>query len=157
MTIPLIINTLEGAVAEIIARLGTRTVALGAETDLGTAVHLGYRHIDEDQIPCSMVIEVEDEIEMLSQGVHANVKQHYEIYAYVPCDPADPHAAAHKAIRDMKRAIFLTDGRMDRTLGRKVARATYLGRAIAPRADGASFVVAAIQVSLQFVEDLSNP
>lgn len=153
----IVINTVEGSASEIVARLRTLTVDQGAETDIGTVVHLGYRHIDEEQVPCVMVVETEDESNMLQQGVHSDTHQHYEIYAFLRCDPASPNTAAHKAIRDLKRAIFVTAGRGDRTLGRKVARVNYHGRAIAPRADSAPFVCAAIEVSTQFCEDLSKP
>ena len=144
---------------EIATRLATRTVALGAETSLGAKVFRGRRLIDDDQVPCVAIIEGNDEVEEgeSRRSLDTRITQHYVMLAYVPCDPANPNDAAHAAIRDMKRALFSTAGQPDRTLGEKVKRVRYRGRDIGPRADGAAFVVASIEVSVEFVEDLANP
>lgn len=144
---------------EIATRLATRTVALGAETNLGAKVFRGRRLIDDDQVPCAAIIEGNDEVEEgeSRRSLDTRITQHYVMLAYVPCDPANPNDAAHAAIRDMKRALFTTAGQPDRTLGEKVKRVRYRGRDIGPRADGAAFVVASIEVSVEFVEDLANP
>lgn len=144
---------------EISTRLATRTVALGAETDLGVAVFRGRRVVDDDQVPCVAIIEGNDEVEEgdSRRTLDARITQHYVMLAYVPCDPANPNDAAHAAIRDMKRALFTTAGQPDRTMGGTVKRVRYRGRDIGPRADGAAFVVASVEVSVEFVEDLANP
>lgn len=144
---------------EVATRLATRTVALGAETNLGAAVFRGRRLIDDDQVPCVAIIEGNDEVEEgeSRRSLDTKITQHYVMLAYVPCDPANPNDAAHAAIRDMKRALFTTAGQPDRTLGEKVKRVRYRGRDIGPRADGAAFVVASIEVSVEFVEDLASP
>lgn len=139
------------------ARLLTRTVALGAETDLGVKVHLGRRHVDDSMIPCSVVIEGDDIPARGNVKTAVKLGQRYLLFAYVPCDASNPNTAAHKAIRDMKRALFNTGGVADNTLGGKVREIEYLGRDIGPRSDGAAFVVAAIEVGIEYVENLSNP
>lgn len=153
------LHSAEDVGLEISARLRTRTVAQGAETDLGASVFRGRRVIDDDQIPCTAVIEGQDDVEEndASREAQARIKQDYVLLAYVPCDPVNPNDAAHKALRDMKRAVFRTDGKADRTLGGKVRRVRYRGRDIGPRGDGAAFVVAALEINVEFTEDLSAP
>lgn len=147
----------EDIAAEIKRRLLTRTIALGAETDLGAAVYQGRRSIDKEQIPCCVVIEGDDVPERATVTTSYNVVQRYVLLAYVPCTLDDPNLAAHAAIRDMKRAIFLTDGKPDPRWGRTVKDVTYVGRDIGPRADGEKFVLAIIEITVQYVEDLAAP
>lgn len=153
------LHSAEAIGQEISARLAQCTVALGAETDLGVKVFRGRRTVDSDQIPCTAVIEGQDEVEEPDNGrsAEARIKQDYVLLAYVPCDPLNPNDAAHKALRDMKRALFSTNGAADRTLGSKVKRVRYGGRDIGPHGDGAALVVAALEITVEFVEDLSNP
>jgi hypothetical protein len=148
----------EQIAAEIADRLATRTVALGAETNLGVKVYRGRTRIHDDMIPCSVVIEGDDVVAR-ERGVGPTVKieQRYVLMAYVPCDPDHPNDAAHKALRDLKRAIFVTAGKPDATWGRKVKDVEYLGRDIGPRADGAAFVLAVIEIAVEFPESLAAP
>lgn len=143
---------------EIANRLATRTVAQGAETDLGAKVFRGRVRIHDDMIPCSVIIEGDDVVAR-ERGVGPTVKieQRYVLMAYVPCDPDNPNDAAHKAIRDLKRAMFVTAGKPDATWGRKVKEVAYLGRDIGPRADGAAFVLAVIEIAVEFPESLAAP
>ena len=154
-----LLHTAEDIGLEISARLQARTIALGAETDLGVSVFRGRRTVDDDQVPCTSIIEGQDEIEEndASRGALALIKQDYALLAFVPCDPSNPNDAAHRALRDMKRAIFSTNGAADRTLGGKVKRVRYRGRDIGPRGDGAAFVVAALEINVEFVEVLWAP
>lgn len=147
----------EDVAAEINSRIEACTIALGAETDLGVKVFQGRRHISDDMIPCATVIEGPDAPARARVRTEYEIGQTYVIFAYVPCDPANPNVAAHKAIRDMKRALFKTAGKADATLGGKVRALDYLGRDIGPRADGAAYVVAAIEVSASYVEMLDAP
>ena len=143
---------------ELSARLATCTVAQGAETDLGAKVYRGRRRVDDSMIPCSAVIEGDD-VPTRGGNVKTDYKlaQRYVLYAYVQCDPSNPNDAAHAAIRDMKRALFNTGGAADSKLGGKVRDLEYLGRDIGPRADGAGFVLAAIEVGVEYVENVANP
>jgi hypothetical protein len=124
----------------------TRRVSLirlddGYQTDIGRADHVfrGRVHFDDDMVPCSSIIEGNDDVQPWPSArvVHAHVKQQYAVVAYVPCDIANPNDAAHKAIKDIKRAIFKTDGKPDSTWGGLVRRVTYRGRNIGPRPAGA--------------------
>jgi len=146
----------EDVAAEVETRLAACTVALGAETDLGRLVLRGRRAIDDSMIPCSVIIEGDDDLQD-SRGTQVSTEQKYVLYAYLPCDPDNPNDAAHKGLRDMKRAMFRTGGKPDDTWGGKVKKVRYLGRDIGPRGDGSGFVLAVIEVSAQFVEDLANP
>lgn len=157
MTISL--HSAEAVGLELATRLATRTIALGAETDLGLSVFRGRKVIDDDQVPCVAIIEGSDEIDEADQGrgTEARIRQQFVLLAYVPCDPLNPNDAAHAAIRDMKRAVFCTGVVGDRTMGGLVRRVRYRGRDIGPRGDGAAFVVAALEISAEFSEDLATP
>jgi hypothetical protein len=147
----------EDVAAQIATRLATRTIALGAETDLGVSIYHGRRHVDDEMIPCSVIIEADDTPDDRTVLTSVSVGQRYVLFAYVPCDPLHPNVAAHKAIRDMKRAIFTTNGKPDRWWGQTIRGVKYLGRDIGPRADGAAFVLAAVEIEVSYVEDLTQP
>lgn len=156
MTTPL--HVAESISDELATRLAACRTSLGAETDLGAQVFRGRRRIDDDMIPCAVIIEGDD-VPSRERGPYASVKlgQRYVTLAYLPCDPDHPNVAAHAGIRDMKRALFSTGGKPDERLGGKVLRMQYLGRDIGPRADGAAFVVAAIEVEVEYAESLAAP
>lgn len=142
---------------ELSTRLAACTKALGAETDLGLKVYRGRRHVDDTMLPCAVVIEGDDAPARGNVKTQVKLDQRYVLFAYVPCDPDNPNDAAHAAIRDMKRALFKTNGVPDNRLGGKVRDLEYLGRDIGPRSDGSAFVLAAIEVGVEYVEDLANP
>ena len=147
----------EDVAEELVARVATCRTANGAETNLGAAVYQGRRHIDDEMIPCSVVIEGEDAVDSDMVGTGANLEQSYVVLAYLPCDPANPNSAAHKGLRDLKRAVFTSDGKADRFWRRTVGGVRYRGRSFAPRADGAPFVLVALEVSVRYSEDLASP
>lgn len=152
-----IINTGEQLAAEVKRRVALCTIAQGAETDLAAQVFEGRRKIGPDMIPCVAIIEGTDTARQANGSVNCEVTQHFVVFAYVPCSAADPNIAARAAIRDIKRAIFTTNGRGDYYWGRTVRQVRYMGKDIGPRADGASFVVAAVEFEVDFVENLSKP
>lgn len=151
------IRTAEALAAEVNRRVSLCTVAQGAETDLAVRVFDGRRHVTEDLIPCAAIIEDADTPKQAIAGTNVETTQRFIVFAWVPCSAANPNLAARAAIRDLKRALFLTAGRGDATWGRTVRRVQYLGKDIGPRADGASFVVAAVEFEVEFVEDLAAP
>lgn len=150
------LKSAEDVADEIAARLATCTVALGAETDLGARVYRGRKTIDDSQIPCSVIIEGDD-VPQDQRQAQVALAQRYVLFAYLACDPDNPNTAAHKGLRDLKRAIFRTDGKWHPTWGGKVKNIEYLGRDIGPRADGSGFVVAVIEIGVEYVEDLAAP
>lgn len=136
----------------IAARLALALLTLGAETDLGARVYRGRRKIETEQMPCAVMVEGGDS-DIKTNGRTSTVKGllQFALHAYVPCDPDNPNTAGHAAIRDMKRAVFADpDTAFTRTL-------TYHSRDILPRADGTAFVLAVIDFSAEFVEDLAAP
>lgn len=143
--------------ASLFARMQACTVAGGAETDLGVKVFRGKRTVDPTQMPCSTLIEGDDIPDKDNVGVEAKINQRYALVAFLPCDPEHPNDVAHAAIRDLKRAVFRTNGKGDRTFGGLARRLHYVGRDIAPRPDGTSFVQAGIEIEIEYVEDLANP
>lgn len=150
-------SSAEAVAGEIVLRMGGITQANGFETDIGVSIHQGLRHISDDMLPCAVVIEGEDIPGDMNVKGDIELDQRYVLYGYLPCDPLDPNVAAHAAIRDMKRAIFTTNGKPDKWWGRRVREVKYLGRDIGPRTDGAAFVLAAIEIQVTYVESLANP
>lgn len=151
------LHTAESVSAEIKTRVSRCTLAQGAETNLAATVFQGRRHVDETMIPCVTIVEADDTPSRVRVSDEYEIAQRYVVFAYVPCSANDPNIAAHAAIRDIKRALFLTDGRADVRLGGKVRMLDYLGKDIGPRADGAAFVVVAVEVVAHFVERISAP
>lgn len=147
----------EDVAAELKTRLQAVTVANGAETDIGVSVLQGRRRLDESQIPCTVIIEGNDAPDRVNVVASYQLAQQYVLMAYLPCDPDNPNIAAHKALRDLKRAVFLTNGRPDPRWGGKVKDVEYLGRDIGPREDGSAFVLALIEVAVTYVENLAAP
>lgn len=142
---------------ELVTRLESRTVALGAETDLGVKVYRGRRYVDDTMIPCCVLLEGQDEPERKNVRATYEIVRPYAALAYLPCDPDHPNVAGHAGIRDLKRAVFAGLGRETGTLDGRVAEVRYEGSAIGPRADGAAFVVATVEFSVRYVEDLLSP
>ena len=143
----------EDVSTELKTRLATLTVAQGAETDLGRVVYLGKRVPDKSMVPCAVLLEGDDDPERQGNTTTYKVTRRFILMAYVTCDPDNPNVAAHAALRDMKRAVFGDGGRM----GDKVRTVTYVGTAIGPRADGENFVLALLEVDVEYVESLSSP
>ena len=153
----IVLQTGEALAAEVLRRVALCTVAQGAETDLGAQVFEGRRKVEPDMMPCTSVIEADDTPSHSGGATRIENTQRFVIYAYLPCDPAHPNREARKAIRDLKRALFFTDGRRSTDWGRTVRGVKYLGKDIGPRPDGQAFVVAAVEFSVDFIEDLSAP
>jgi len=142
---------------EIETRLKRITVANGYLTDIGAAVHMGRIAIDDTMVPCSSVIEGDDQVTNSSgRSSLAKIGQEYALVGYAECHPDRPNDTAHKVIRDLKRAIFMTDGRQNSDFGGRVDRIDYRGRNIGPRADGAGKVMALIEITVFYTEQLGG-
>lgn len=144
---------------ELRTRLAAVTQANGYETDLGTTVYMGRvgRQIDRTMVPCATIVEGDDDPAAVRVGLDYQIAQSYILLAFVPCDPDEPNTAAHKALRDLKKAVFLTDGRPDHRWGGRVKHVVYEGRDMAPRDDGEAFVLAILEITVTYVENLANP
>ena len=139
------------AIGEALAGI---TIANGAETDIGTAVHYGRTHIEDHEIPCVSVMEGSDAVEHNARSPQVKTTQRYGLVAYVRIAVGQaPNRAAHAAIRDMTRAIFRGDG----TFGRRAISTRYVGRNVGPRADGADIVLALIEIDVTYAENLVEP
>lgn len=141
--------------AEIKRRLQTMRLTNGCETDIGRDVMLGRRKIPgDDQPPCVIVLEGGDDVrDQPGRIPTVLISQSYVIDGFDKCDPNNPNTKGHSIIRDIKRAIFAGDA----TLGGAVKSVTYIGRDIGPRPDGVALVQARVMISVEFVEDLTNP
>lgn len=144
----------EDVAAELVRRLGLLTIAQGAETDIGTVVHQGRTKVDDEMMPCTVIIEADDTPADKRLRSTIEIAQRYVLFAYLKCDPDNPNVAAHAAIRDLKRANWKPG---DDKWGGLVRSVEYIGRDIGPRADGAGFVVAAIEMVVTYVENIDNP
>lgn len=146
-------NKAEDIAVDLSTRLQSITIANGYETDIGLRSYRGRTHIDEDAVPCSVLIEGEDKTGKSTGLTNVQVFQDYVLGGYVKCDPSNPNDAAHKVLRDIKKAVF-KDGAK---LGGRVRNIEYKGRNIGPRADGRPVVFAIVYVTVEFAEDLTNP
>lgn len=143
--------------AEVAARAATIRTSNGFESELGAKVLDGVVKVDDDMIPCLSIVEGADQVQNgpSQRVVIAHIKQQYALVAYAACDPNAPNVTARRLIKDMKRAMFLTDGKPDVTWGGKVRSVTYRGRNIGPRADGAAIVQAIVEIEVEYAEQLA--
>lgn len=132
------------------------TKANGFETDIGTSVARGRRKIDDNQIPCAVIIEGEDSLGDTAGRYSIRVTQSYVLGGYSHCNPQHPNDTAHQIIRDIKRAVF-TDTGPANNWGGKVLKVEYRGRDIGPRADGVPIVFAIVHIDVTYAEDVRNP
>lgn len=151
-----ILTSASAIAAEISERLARISIANGCETDIGLRVCRGRRKIDEDMVPCAVLIEGDDQVkDRPGKLPTVELKQGYVLGGYVECDADHPNDAAHAVIRDIKRALWgVGDGG---NFGGKVRAVSYTGRDIGPRADGVNVVFAVVQVDVEYVETLSQP
>lgn len=143
--------------AHLSAVLATVRKVNGYETDIGVRVFRGVRKVQDEQVPCAVLIEGGDRVKQgpSKREATASIEQDYILGGYSPCDADNPNDEAHKIIRDLKKAIFA--GGNGTTLGGKVPEITYTGRDIGPRTDGAPIVFALIEVTVTYVERLATP
>lgn len=153
-----LLNTAETVAAEVARRMALNTVAQGAETDIGASVFRGKRSLEERMFPCSVLIEGADTPkDQTPSSANIKVSQRYVLQAMLACNADHPNDTAHKAIRDLKRCIFLTKGKPETRLGGQVQQVEYIGREIGARVDGAGFVIVAIEISVIYAENLGTP
>lgn len=149
-----LLNKASDIALALTTRLSTITKINGYNTDIGTRVMRGRRRIDDNQVPCAVLVEAADSVTPApGRLVTAEVKQRYILVGYYQCDPIHPNDTGHLVIKDFKRAIF-HDGV---TLGGTVRKVEYKGRDIGPRGDGVDIVCATVEVEVTFAEDLTNP
>ena len=110
-------------------------------------------------MPCTVLVEGTDRDIAIRPGRLPFIKARadYSVHRYVPCDPDDPNVAAFAARREVLQALYLTGGEPDTTLGASIPSGLqYEGTDIAPRDDGAKFVLVAVQLSAEVVETLGK-
>lgn len=150
------LQTAEEISDEVYSRVSQILIANGFETDVGRLVFRGRRVIDDDLIPCAVVIEGAEDVEGQVQ-TQVNIEHEFLVHAYLPCEQDHPNTAAHKALRDLKRALFTSAGKGDWTWGRRVKAVHYRGKEFGPRADGAAFVLCVVAFAVEYVERLDAP
>lgn len=141
----------------VFARVQNITIANGYATDVGLKVMRGRKRLDESHLPCIVLIERPDapEKQNMQRDPLVKVNQKYVIEGHAACDPDNPNDVGHQIITDIKKAIWkekLTFG-----TDQKVYTVMYEGKTISPREDGIAVVSAAVEISVDFVECLSNP
>lgn len=157
-------NTVFTSATEVAAEIKSRLQAISTTADvpyltnIGAAVYQGKVGVDDDMPPCISIREGDDHVESTpGRSALWQIAQKYALVSYGPCDPDDPNVAAHRQIKDMKRAIFSTNGKPDAKFGGKVQEVHYLGRTIGPRADGKPIVMAIVDIEVVYVESLALP
>ena len=135
------------------SRLASIAISGNYQTDIGARVYRGRRRLDENSLPCTVLIESDDtpQVEKLSV---VKLEQRYIIEGHAACDPDNPNDTALAMIADIKRSIWSVD---DDTLGGLVMNMNYVGRIITPREDGLAIVAAAVELVVVYVEQLANP
>jgi hypothetical protein len=141
--------------ADIKARVAQITKANGYETDIGLTIFDGRTAVNDEDVPCTSIIEGADTVKSTpGRSAAWKIEQLYVLVGYAPCDPDAPNAAARAVIRDLKRAIFKTNGKPDATFGGKVLEIEYRGRNIGPRADGVPIVMGIVEIAVVYAESL---
>ena len=130
----------------------------GYNTDIGLSVYRGRRKIDDDMVPCSVLIEGDDSPGENTGREEIKITQSYVLGGYVTCNPDQPNDAAHLVIKDIKKALFrkrtLTNGSLN--FDGRVRSVKYRGRDIGPRADGKAVVFAVVFIDVEFAETLAD-
>ena len=150
--------------AYLTTRLATITKANGYETDIGLRVFRGRRKIDDQQVPCAVLIEGEDKPGGAQGAGSQQVTQSYVLGGYAECDPDHPNDRAHEILADIKKALFGLPPDATRaeragaefSFGGRVKAVSYRGRDIGPRADGVPIVFAVVHIDVLFVEQLAQ-
>lgn len=138
------------------------SIAEGYNTDIGATVFRGRLKHDEDRVPYCVLIEGEDRPQENDGGrLDVTLEQDFVLGAYVHCDVDNPNDAAHRAIKDIKKAVFSSDLARRPVAGARgangrVAKLSYRGKDIGPRADGKNIVFAVVHISVTFAEDLTD-
>lgn len=159
MSTPTIQNTAGGVSAIVSERLSQISKANGFETDCGTRIFRGRRKVEKEQVGttgCILILEGRDIPEQQIGGRLAQVLllQEYGIVAFVPIEGTEePNDAAHRALRDMKKAIWKSDA----TFGQQVKEVRYQARDIGVREDGTNHVEVLLEIGVVFVESLITP
>lgn len=136
-------------------RIAQITIANGYLTNIGAKVFRGKGKLDENDLPCTVLVEGEERIDDSSE-IQYKARARFTFEGHDACDPDHPNDKAHMIIADLKRAIF--DG--DRTFGgmiRPRIGLRYAGRRIATRDDGARIIAASIDIDCEVAEDLTQP
>lgn len=141
----------------VYARMVTISVANGFNTDIGLKSFRGRKRLDKANMPCVVLIERDDQPngQTLQRTPQVKVKQKYVLEGHAPCDADNPNDMGHKIIADLKKAIWSTP--FVYGTDQRAIVVTYEGKSIAPREDGIDVVAAAVEISVEFVESLSNP
>lgn len=126
----------------------------GYHTDVGLKIFRGRRKVDDDMVPCGVIIEGDDRPGDNTSREEIRIDQSYVLGGYVPCDPDNPNDAAHLLLKDLKRVVFGNGNKTN--LGGRVRAVTYQGRDIGPRADGKAIVMAVIFIDVTFAETLAD-
>lgn len=139
----------------ISTRIAQITIVNGYSTDIGLKVFRGKGKLDENDLPCVVLVEGEERVEDSTETQY-KARQRFTLEGHDLCDPDNPNDKAHMIIADLKRAIF--DG--DRTFDGIVRPRTglrYAGRRIATRDDGARIIAASIDFDCEVAESLTEP
>ena len=142
---------------EVKRRLQLCTIAQGAETNLGIKVLHGQAAVEVDMAPCCKMVEGDDVPARANARTDYEIEQRFAAIAYLPCDVATPMTAAHAGVRDIKRALFTTDGKADYRWGGSIKSIEYLGKQMGFRAAGERMVLAIVEFSVTYVENVATP
>lgn len=133
-------------------------VVNGYNTDIGNAVYRGKLKVQDEMIPCTVILEGDDAPGENTSRESIKIVQSYSFVGYAACDPDHPNDTAHLMIKDLKKALFkkgsLPNGSVN--FDGRVKSVEYTGRDIGPRGDGKAFVAAVVFVDITFAETLAD-
>ena len=139
----------------ISARAATILTASGYQTNIGARTYRGRKRLDEKNLPCVVIVEREDKV-LDNRPGQVKLAQPFVIEGHMKCDPDNPNDVGHKIIADIKKALFT--GKFTYGMnGSQTLPLVYVGRTIAPREDGVDVVSAAVEVTVEYVEQLAAP
>ena len=148
-------KTTENVSRAIETRLAAINAANGFETDVGLRVLRGKRALNEEDLPCVVIVEGPESIDQ-QRGTLMTLGARYLLEAHDHCDPTHPNDRGHALVRDLKRAVFSGERMRGLGLDGLALSVSYRGKVIGHEA-GTSLVYASVAVEVQFTEDIAKP
>lgn len=143
-------------VKALAARLEVIRTANGYRTDAGAQVYRGRIVFDaSDSLPALTVFDDEDDVLQINGALRAKLGLSVTIEGIAQADPDNPSDTGHAMVADIKKAIFSPD--YDQTFGGMVAKLSYAGRRMQSREGGSGHISVAVMLTVEYVEDLTNP
>ncbi len=144
----------ERITAELKDAAETILIANGYKTNAGESVYANRSNVsDDDTYPLINIVESEDSVTAQKgfNGVMHNLQLPFSIEAHNKCDPLDPSPKGYELLNDLKKCFFSLKTSKD------ILNIKYVGAFIKQRDSGSSYVRAKVSLSVNYIENLSDP